>query len=515
VNEDRIQSGRYLRALREHWPYIFGTVAIAVAASLVFVGAAQKRYEAGVDVLVSPVPPDTLVGLPLFRDSNLSRSVVTAARLVTSPQVAEGVDRRLRLHLDRRRLLSHISVTPQEQSSIVTITGKASTPQQAARLANAFADVLIAERSGELQREVRAAVARLAPQVARLPSRSAALGASSLNDQLASLRALIGAPDPTLSVVSPAVAPDRAAWPRPVLSVLVALLVGVLLGMGIAIALELANPLVLSEGDVLEHGGLPVLGRLPRARASTIEDELLPAATGALPRSLAHYRGLWANVVSRADPRRTSDTILVTDAGHGETSAVVAVGLATAAALAGRTVVLADFATRGKTISRLGRGVSDGLRAVLVDEREVEEALTPTRLGDHLRVLTAGPAEADTALLGIVPPERLEALVGALRQLADVVVVAAPPPLDLPDILLLAGSVDAVLLAVQLGRTRRERLGALRRDLAQRRILPAGFAIVERRRGRTISVRRRKWAADARRTRRQPSDATTEPTSTR
>src|SRR5205807_736560 len=133
----------------------------------------------------------------------------------------------------------------------------------------------------------------------------------------------------------------------------------------------------------------------------------------------------------------------------------------------------------------------------------------------HLRVLTAGPAEADTALLGTVPPERLEALVGSLRQLADVVVVAAPPPLDLPDILLLAGSVDAVLLAVQLGRTRRERLAALRRDLAQRRILPAGFAIVERRRGRTILAARRKWAADARRTGRRPSDAATEPTSTR
>jgi len=143
VNEERVHSGRYLRALREHWPYIAGTVVLAVVGALIFVGGAQKRYEAGVDVLVSPVPPETLVGLPLFRDSNLSRSVVTAARLVTSPQVVDGVERRLRLAVDRQQLLSHVSVTPQEQSSIVTITGKASTPRQAARLANAFADMLI------------------------------------------------------------------------------------------------------------------------------------------------------------------------------------------------------------------------------------------------------------------------------------------------------------------------------------------------------------------------------------
>src|SRR5204863_3804741 len=132
-----------------------------------------------------------------------------------------------------------------------------------------------------------------------------------------------------------------------------------------------------------------------------------------------------------------------------------------------------------------------------------------------LRVLTAGPAEADTALLGTVPPERLEALVGSLRQLADVVVVAAPPPLDLPDILLLAGSVDAVLLAVQLGRTRRERLAALRRDLAQRRILPVGFAIVARRRIRPTAARRHRAPRRTPRSVLGPARTATGPTSPR
>jgi capsular polysaccharide biosynthesis protein/Mrp family chromosome partitioning ATPase len=483
VNEDRAHSGRYLRALREHWPYIAGTAVIALVASLVFVGAAQKRYEAGVDVLISPVPPETLVGLPLFRDSTLSRSVVTAARLVTSPQVVDGVEQRLRVRVDRQQLLSHVSVTPQEQSSIVTITGKASTPQQAARVANAFADVLISERSAQLQRAVRAAVARLAPQVARLRTGATSPDANSISDQLASLQALVGAPDPTLSVVSPAVAPDHPAWPRPLLSVLVALLVGLLLGMGIAIALEIANPLVLAESDVAERS-LPVLGRVPGAGARAFE-------RGALPRSLVQYRGLWSNVVARADSRRESTTILVADADHGETSADVAVGLAAAAALAGRSVVLADFVTRSQTITRLADGAGDGLGAVLGGDVEVDDALVPSRLGDRLRVLTAG--RDDAAMLGMVPPERLQEIVGALARLADVAVVAAPPPQDVPDVVDAAGGVDAVLLVVQLGRTRRELLDALLRDLSQRRILPVGFAIVARRRvGRSAARRRRK-----------------------
>src|SRR5205807_1865036 len=81
-------------------------------------------------------------------------------------------------------------------------------------------------------------------------------------------------------------------------------------------------------------------------------------------------------------------------------------------------------------------------------EVEVDEALVPSRLGDRLRVLTAGRAHEDEAVLGVVPPERLQDLVGGLGRLADVAVVASPPPHDLPDVLEVAGSVDAVLLAL-------------------------------------------------------------------
>jgi capsular polysaccharide biosynthesis protein/Mrp family chromosome partitioning ATPase len=486
VNEERVESGRYLRALREHWPYILGTVVLALAAALLFVETAQKRYDAGTDVLVTPVPSQNFVGIPLFRETDLSRSVVTAARIVTSPQVVDGVKERLNLDVGRGELRSHVSVTPQEQSSILTITGKAATPEEAARIANAFANVLIAQRTQELQREVRAAVARLSRQVDRLRARGAATEATALADQLSTLRTLIGARDPTLQVVSRAVAPEAAAWPRPVLSLAVASLAGLLLGLGIAIGIELVNPLVLRETDVVDPGGPPVLARVPHTALNRIQSHLLPRSTNAPPSSTIPYRGLWANLGARTEARRPPDTVLFTSADQREGGAAsVAIGLAVAVALTGRRVVLVDADTRVAaigTVLEASRPRRGGLRAVLVDDAPLDEVLVPTaQLGDRLRVLTTRPR--DETLLGLVPQEQIEALVDELGRIADVVVFAAPPLLDAPDALALVEAVDAVVVTIELGHTRRARVSELRRDLGQRGIVPAGFVVVGRRRG--------------------------------
>jgi capsular polysaccharide biosynthesis protein/Mrp family chromosome partitioning ATPase len=463
MTEERIESGRYLRALREHWPYVAGTVALAVAAAVIFVASAQKRYEADTDLLVTPVPADSFVGVPLFRESDVSRAVVAAARIVTSPEITDRVRRRLHLTSTRKQVLAHVSVAPQEQSSILTITGNGSTRDEAAGIANAFAEALIAQRTEQLQRAARSAVQRLSQQLHALRSASNTAEAAALAGQVGALRTLLGADDPTLQIVSRAVAPETSVWPRPVLSVVVAVLAGLLLGMGIAIAIELLNPLVLTETDVLEGGGPPVLARVARTTRNGVA-----------------YRGLWANLTSRMHDRRTPQTVLVT----GDGRALVTIGLATTLARAGRRVVVVDAdATRSDVEKLLGvsAGAGGGMRAALVDEVPINDALTPVpRSGDRLRILTSSPD--DEALLGLVPVERFEGLVQDLKGVADVVLVAAPEPVDAPDTLELAEGADAVVVAIELGRTHRARVAELRRDLGQRAIAPTGFVMIGRRR---------------------------------
>jgi capsular polysaccharide biosynthesis protein len=477
VTEERVESGRYLRALREHWPYIAGTVVLAVTAGVLFVATAHKRYEAGTDVLVTPVPADSFVGVPLFRESDVSRAVVAAARIVKSPEVADRVRARLHLSTGRNDLLSHVSVAPQEQSSILTITGSAASPAQAASIANGFAAALIAERTAELQRQAQAAVGRLSKQLQTLPNGSSA-EASALAAQIGALRTLLGGHDPTLQIVSRAVPPETASWPRPVLSIAVALIAGLLLGMGIAVAIELLNPLVLAETDVLERTGPPVLARVPRSATASTE-----------------YRGLWANLTSRMADRHAPETVLVT----GDERALVAVGLATTLALAGRRVVVVDADAGSSEVEKLldvkATGKS-GVRAALVDDVPVQEALTPVAQfgSDGLRLLTSRPD--DEALLGLVRVERFEAFMHDLKGTADVVVIAAPEPANAPDTLELAEGADAVVVAIALGHTHRARVAELRRDLGQRAIVPAGFVIVKRR-GLPRSRRPARAASDA------------------
>jgi capsular polysaccharide biosynthesis protein len=463
MTEERVESGRYLRALREHWPYIAGTVALAVAAAVVFVASAQKRYEAETDLLVTPVPADSFVGVPLFRESDVSRAVVAAARIVTSPEITDRVRQRLHVNSTRKQLLSHVSVAPQEQSSILTITGNGSTPAEAAGIANAFADALLAQRTDELQREARSAVQRLSQQLRALRGSGNTAEATALAGQVAALRTLVGADDPTLQIVSRAVAPETSVWPRPVLSVVVALLAGLLLGMGIAVAIELLNPLVLTETDVLEGGGPPVLARVQRTT-----------------RDATAYRGLWANLIARMNDRRTPQAVLVTGDGRG----LVTTGLATTLARAGRRVVVVDADATSSDIEKL-LGVSaaagSGVRASFVNEAPINDALTPVgRFGDRLRLLTSRPD--DEALLGLVPVDRLEGFVEDLKGVADVVLIAAREPVEAPDTLELAEGADAVVVAVELGRTHRARVAELRRDLGQRAIAPTGFVMIGRRR---------------------------------
>jgi capsular polysaccharide biosynthesis protein len=465
VIEERLESGRYLRALREHWPYILGTIVLAVAAAGIFLATATKRYEAGTDVLVAPVPADAFVGIPLFRESDVSRSVVTAGRVATSPEVVEGVKQRLHLRASREELLSHVSVAPQQQSNILTITGKASTPEEAVRIANAFALVLVERRTAELQREVGATVTRLSAQARTLRARGNATEATALANQISTLRTLIGASDPTLQVVSRAVAPEQPSWPRPVLSVAVALVAGLLLGMGIAIAIELLNPLVLAETDILEPGSPPILGRLTRRNTNTA------------------YRGVWANLAARAPNRRPPKTVLLTTADRGDSPALLAAGLAEMLALAGRHVVIVDGDPQGGAAANLLHAPHverSGIRSALVDGASVEDVLVPTpQVGDRVRVLTSHPD--DEMLFGLVPLDRIEALVDDLKHCADVVLFVAPSPADTPDTFAVAEVVDAVIVTVEIGHTRRARLAELRRDLGQRAIAPAGFFVIGKR----------------------------------
>src|SRR4051794_26224943 len=141
---------RYLDTLKARALFIAMCVVLCTGAAAAYAFTAQKVYEAHTDMLVTPVPDDqtAVLGLGLIRRaSDPTRDVTTAARLIQNAEVATIVARDLRTSESPGSLLAHIDVEPVAQSSIVAITASANTPGEAQRLANAFGQAAVTERT--------------------------------------------------------------------------------------------------------------------------------------------------------------------------------------------------------------------------------------------------------------------------------------------------------------------------------------------------------------------------------
>jgi capsular polysaccharide biosynthesis protein len=309
--DERPDSARYFDALRQHWKLIAVLVVTAVAAAALYSVTTPKRYEAKVDVLVTPVrDDDTLAGINVLRESgDPTRTVVTAARLAKTREIAAGVRARLGASSNFNPLGS-VDVKPIGQANIVSIIAHAETSDRGAAVANAFADELIEQRRSEFQSELEGAISRLRQRLeAAERVRPRSVEALVLQERLADLSSYLGTNDPTLRIVSRADPPASPVWPRPKLSIAVALLAALLLGIGVVVALEFIDPRVNREDELLLAQRLPVLARVPRrARPRSARH------VGGIPRAARQSRtrscGRWdASYDPRheRDPRRRED----------------------------------------------------------------------------------------------------------------------------------------------------------------------------------------------------------------
>ena len=443
---------RYIRSLRQHWPFIALTVLLALLAAFAYTSLAGKRYEASVDILVSPVSNDDVAftGLPVIRESVESRSVVTVARMLRSPQVADDVRERLGLELDRKALLEKVEVRPQEQSNIVTVVAEGETPAEAAQIANGFAETLIAQRKSQFNRALRSVLARL--------SDSAPGGAGEqASERLATLSSLRGQGDPTLLISSLAVAPTDPSWPRPALSFAVALLAGILLGMAIAVGLEILSPLILQEAELTAYGAT-VLARAPRVSRRQLRELITQRR---LPSELVDSFRLLSVQLSRGgslSPR----SLLITSPSSGLDRAAVTLLLAHVSG-AGQTI-LVDADVRRRSLSSILPESATGSDRI---------QLLPETLGSATERGEGGA----------------ERLLERLRSSNDLVLVDAPSPSESAEAFEFATNVERALVVVRLGRTRQDLLDELMRTLANAGVA-ASFVVVSRRyaRGRTEPV---------------------------
>jgi tyrosine-protein kinase len=484
---------RYLQTLRERLGLVLAVVLATTLAGGIYLAVAQKVYKADADLLVTPLSGDdpVLSGLGLIRESNdPTRDVETAARLVTSRNVAEAVLRDLHLNgQSADGLRDDVDAAPVAQSNIVAITAEAETANKARDIANGFADQVVAQRTAQLHRQLNQLIPRLR---ARAAGGAGGAGPGSLTDEISQLEGLRAGNDPTLRVETRAAAPGSPASPRPFLTMVASIIAGLVLGVGGAFALHAIDPRLRREEQLRELFSLPILARVPRERRAEtsafgkrrllfgprrkVRRALAPGQLSAT--TLEAYRTLRAMLAAGRVERRKGRSVLVTGPSPSEGKTTTAINLASSLALAGNRVILIEADFRRPTVG-LALGVRPhlGIGKVLLGTVSMEEALLPAKpFGENLRVLLVDRADDRLAEMMSLPSAAM--LLEEAERLADYVVIDSPPLTEVVDALPLAEQVDDLVLTVRLGYSNLAQLARLGDLLESNGLSPTGFVVV-------------------------------------
>jgi capsular exopolysaccharide synthesis family protein len=188
---------------------------------------------------------------------------------------------------------------------------------------------------------------------------------------------------------------------------------------------------------------------MPEDRTST----LITISNPRSPISEA-YRTLRTNLefTSLDKPIRS---MVVTSASPEEGKSTTLANLAVAVAQSGRKVILVDCDLRRPALhqifdARNAPGFTDMMRDdTLMSQPPLQETAVP-----NLYLLSSGTLPPNPAeLLG---SRRMSEVIAALQQHAEMVLFDAPPVIAVTDAAVLASKVDAVLLVVSAGKTKRE-----------------------------------------------------------
>lgn len=375
-------------------------VMIAAAFSLL----ARPVYSAQTQLFVAIQSAGSVAELQQGNTFTQAR-VQSYVETVRTPAVLQPAIDSLGLDVTAAELATTVSASADLKTVLITIKSVDSSPVQAAAIAQAVADSLIAA-VGELES----------------PNSG---GASPIK----------------LSVVTPAIAPTSPSSPNTKQNILVGLFLGLAGGCGLAIVRGTLDTKVRGEADLRRVTDAPLLGGI----AYDNDAEKKPLLTQTAPQSprAESFRQIRTNL-QFANVSSTSKSILVTSSLPGEGKSTTATNIAIAMSQAGQRVALVDADLRRPSVAEyLGLEGNAGLTTVLIGQSSAEDLLQPW--GEHeLYVLAAGQIPPNPSeLLG---SDSMLQLVRQLEESFDAVIIDAPPLIPVTDASVLAQAVGGVVV---------------------------------------------------------------------
>ncbi len=182
------------------------------------------------------------------------------------------------------------------------------------------------------------------------------------------------------------------------------------------------------------------------------------------------YRTIRTNIEFMAVDKEIQ-VILITSATQSEGKSTTSSNLAVTYAQQGKKVLIIDTDMRRPTVHytfKVANGL--GLSSLLTRQAELEKAVLPTKV-DNLSILTAGPIPPNPAEL--LSSRSMENLMLQLREEYDVIILDAPPLLQVADSRITSKLTDGVVLVVGCTTSDRQRVLKAKEqlELAEAKIL--------------------------------------------
>ena len=138
-------------------------------------------------------------------------------------------------------------------------------------------------------------------------------------------------------------------------------------------------------------------------------------------------------------------TIMFTSSGPAEGKSTTIANVAVALAQSGRSIILVDCDLRKPVQHRIFGKRNKGVTNILVDDSPAEAFLQDTEI-DNLRILPSGPIPPNPSEL--LSSSKMVELFAELKELADIVLIDAPPTIAVTDAAVMAAKVDGIVLVI-------------------------------------------------------------------
>jgi polysaccharide biosynthesis transport protein len=485
------------RLLRRQKWVILATVVVAVGAAIAYAALKKPEYQATSKIqFVDQSQQLATIGISTsFTGLTPAQQASQGAERVTSPAVVNAVSKDVKSDLSPSEVKDAVTTSVNPDNALVSISVTADKAALAADLANSYATETKAVLTDDQRSTLLKQAKGIAKQAKGLDDTS--VQKNTLLQKVAQLRSAAKVVAP-VEVANTATEPSKPSSPQPVKDGILALFLGLIFGVVLAFLRDSLDRRLTDPHDIQHQLQMPMVGYVDDSALGGIGF----ARNGSKPsdHGLEPFRILRSNVEFLAADKRVR-TLAVTSPVAEEGKSTVAAGLATAAALADKRVLLVEcdlrrpvFADRfaidsapGLTDWATGNAdPGDVIQSVSVERENGsphgEQTAKRAAASHSLTVISAGSYSARPAEL--LASQRFKDFVGQVSEVYDLVVFDCAPLLPVGDALEVLPLADAALLCIRIDQTTREQALAAKGAIEHLPDRPIGLVLTGVRSGR-------------------------------